>query len=151
DQTVDVLKKYPHLRWVSEPDRGEGDALNKALKLVTGDIVHWLNGDDWIEKGVYQRVADEMDPQAGRHVVYGKTNMVNDDLQFLWLKQSEPNMSLELLLRYWRNHQQPHQPSTFYSWQLVTDVGPFNDSLHFSIDLEYWLRVALKYRFHYVD
>jgi glycosyltransferase involved in cell wall biosynthesis/SAM-dependent methyltransferase len=151
DETVDVLKKYPHIRWTSEPDRGEGHALNKALKLVTGDIVHWLNGDDWIEPGVYRRVAAEMNPQAGIHVVYGMTNMVNDALQFLWLKKSSPHMSLELLLRYWRNAQQVHQPSTFYSRQLVDDVGPFNDSLHFSIDLEYWLRIAIKYRFHYVD
>jgi len=151
DQTVDVLQKYPHIRWTSEPDRGEGDALNKAIKQVTGDIVLWLNADDWEEPGVFERVADELDPDAGRHVVYGNTYMVNDDLVFMWLKQSAPQMNLEFLVRYWRNAQQPHQPSTFYSRQLVNDVGPFNDALHFSIDFEYWLRAAVKYRFHHVD
>jgi glycosyltransferase involved in cell wall biosynthesis len=151
DGTVDVLKKYPHLRWTSEKDKGEGDALNKALKQVTGDIVHWLNGDDWIEPGVYHRVAQEMNPAAGRHVVYGKTNMVDDNGKLLWIKQSSPQMGLELLLRFWRNYMQVHQPSTFYSRQLVDDLGPFNQELHYSIDLEYWLRIALRYSFHYVD
>ena len=46
DGTVDVLREYPHLTWVSEPDDGEVFALNKALKIASGDIIGWLNADD---------------------------------------------------------------------------------------------------------
>ena len=47
DETVDILKAYPHLKWISEPDRGEADALNKALRMARGDIIGWLNTDDY--------------------------------------------------------------------------------------------------------
>ena len=43
DNTVDILKKYPHLKWISEPDEGQADALNKGLAMATGDIVGWIN------------------------------------------------------------------------------------------------------------
>jgi glycosyltransferase involved in cell wall biosynthesis len=42
DGTVDILQEYPHLKWISEPDKGEAEALNKALRMVTGDIIGWL-------------------------------------------------------------------------------------------------------------
>src|SRR6266481_7579947 len=52
DGTVELLRRYcgqpgwEHLRWISEPDRGQSDALNKGCQLITGDIVGWLNSDD---------------------------------------------------------------------------------------------------------
>lgn len=151
DQTLDVLRKYPHLRWTSEPDKGEGDALNKALALATGDIILWLNADDWIEPGAFHRVAAEMDIDAGIHCVFGKTDMVDGEGRFLWLKKSEPAMNLPLLLRWWANGQHPHQPSCYYSRKMVQDLGPFNSALHYSIDYEYWLRIMVRYGFRYVD
>ena len=46
DNTLEILKKYSHLKWISEPDEGQSDALNKGFKLATGDIIGWLNVDD---------------------------------------------------------------------------------------------------------
>ncbi len=151
DGTVEILQKYPHIRWISEPDKGEGDALNKALRMVTGDIIHWLNADDWIEPGVYARVAQELNPAAGRHVVYGKTKISDEQGKTLWFKNSDPNMSLPRMLRWWSSQLHPHQPSCFYSRQMMEDLGPFDSSLHYSLDYEYWLRAIVKYKFHYVD
>ena len=47
DGTVEILKQFPHLSWVSEQDRGEAHALNKALAMAGGSIIGWLNADDW--------------------------------------------------------------------------------------------------------
>ena len=47
DGTVDVLKKYKHLIWVSEEDEGQSDALSKALSMSSGDIIGWINSDDY--------------------------------------------------------------------------------------------------------
>ncbi len=47
DNTLTVLKKYPHLKWVSEPDEGQSDALNKGFEKASGDIIGWLNADDY--------------------------------------------------------------------------------------------------------
>src|SRR5919202_749944 len=46
DETLDVLRRYPHLRWVSEPDRGQADAVNKGFRIARGEIFGWLNADD---------------------------------------------------------------------------------------------------------
>jgi glycosyltransferase involved in cell wall biosynthesis len=47
DGTVEILKRYPHLRWVSEPDRGQSDAMNKGFDLSSGEVVVYLNADDY--------------------------------------------------------------------------------------------------------
>src|SRR5690242_20339245 len=46
DTTLEILQRYPHLRWISEPDRGQADALNKGFALARGEIFGWLNSDD---------------------------------------------------------------------------------------------------------
>src|ERR1700730_2129145 len=52
DGSVELLREYSsrsgwsHLRWISEPDRGQSDALNKGFRMVTGSIIGWLNSDD---------------------------------------------------------------------------------------------------------
>ena len=56
DRTVELLKKYPHLIWVSEPDEGQSDAINKGFKLATGDIIGWLNVDDYYLADTFQKV-----------------------------------------------------------------------------------------------
>ena len=45
DNTLDVLRKYPHIRWISEPDRGQSHALNKGFRMATGDVLAWLLDD----------------------------------------------------------------------------------------------------------
>lgn len=151
DGTVEILKQYPHLRWVSEPDKGEGEALNKALRMARGDIIGWLNADDYYQEGVFRRVAQEINPQQNRHMVYGNTRFIDEKGVFIREKRSAPVIALPLLLRWWRHARHPHQPSIFYSRELIRAVGFFNQDLHFSIDYEYWLRAILNYRFFYVD
>jgi glycosyltransferase involved in cell wall biosynthesis len=48
------LKRYPHLKWISEPDAGQSDALNKSFRQATGDIVGWLTADDLYLPGCFQ-------------------------------------------------------------------------------------------------
>ncbi len=151
DNTVEILKSYPHLRWVSEPDDGEADALNKALRIVTGDIVCWLNADDWLLPGAFDMVAQKFRQRPGPCVVYGNTNLVDEAGNFLVLKKSAPNITLQFLARWWKCPAHPHQPSMFFSKAVIDDLGPFRQDLYFSVDYEYWLRAVMKYPFHYVD
>jgi len=61
DGTVDILKKYSHLKWVSEPDRGQASALNKGFRMATGDVIGWLNSDDSYLPGTFEVVARAFD------------------------------------------------------------------------------------------
>lgn len=109
DETVEILKKYPHLRWISEPDRGEADALNKALKMTQGDIIAWLNADDYYLEGVFERVSQEVIPSQNRHVIYGGTHIIDNQGRVIRTKGRCSKISLVSLLRFWRKNQPPHQ------------------------------------------
>jgi glycosyltransferase involved in cell wall biosynthesis len=76
DNTTEILKKYNHLKWVSEKDRGQTHALNKALELTTGDIIGWLNADDYYEKNIFEKVVNEL-KKKDVNFVYGNFNYVN--------------------------------------------------------------------------
>ena len=55
DGTIDILRSYPHLTWTSEPDRGQSDALNKGFSKAQGDVIAWINSDDYYApRGVFK-------------------------------------------------------------------------------------------------
>ena len=56
DGTVEILKKYSHLKWISEPDRGQTDAMNKALEMSDGDLIVYLNADDEFYPNIFKKV-----------------------------------------------------------------------------------------------
>lgn len=151
DGTVEILKSYPHLKWISEPDNGEGEALNRALKLATGDIIVWLNADDYFEKGALEEVIRVIDPDRGAHIAYGKARFVDEAGVFLWEKRPRRKIDLPYLLRWWNHRRLPHQPSLFFTRQVINEIGPFKQELHYSLDYDLWLRMAQKYEFHYID
>ena len=73
DDTVQILKRYPHLNWISEPDNGEAEALNKGLRMASGDIIGWLNADDWYAANVFQAIASTFNSAPDVHLVYGRS------------------------------------------------------------------------------
>jgi glycosyltransferase involved in cell wall biosynthesis len=151
DNTVEVLKSYPHIRWISEKDTGEANALNKALKMATGDVVCWLNADDYFFPDALIPVGELFMKNPSWELVYGNTHMVDPEGKIIWEKISVPDTSLKTLVRWWDNTTMPHQPSMFFSRSLLARVGPLNEHLHFSIDLELWLRCAVEAKFHYIN
>ena len=56
DDTVDILKKYKHLKWISEADKGQADAMNKGFNYSTGDIIVFLNADDYFFASAFNKV-----------------------------------------------------------------------------------------------
>jgi glycosyltransferase involved in cell wall biosynthesis len=65
DDTVEILRRYSgrpgweHLHWISEPDHGQSDALNKGFRMATGTIIGWLNTDDRYRPGCFATIAQE--------------------------------------------------------------------------------------------
>ena len=81
DGTVKIIQEYeakmPYLRWISEPDRGLYDAMNKGLRMATGDFVQFLNAGDWLyAPDTLEQMAAKISPQTG--VLYGETMLVDD-------------------------------------------------------------------------
>ena len=83
DDTPDVLARHPRLVVIREPDKGQADAINKGLARAAGSVLCVLNSDDTFAPGALRRVAAEIDPARGRHVVLGRCRFVDEADRFL--------------------------------------------------------------------
>jgi Glycosyl transferase family 2 len=143
DDTVPILQEYPHLLWSSEPDRGQSHAINKGFAQATGDIVTWLNSDDWLAPGALHAVAEAL---STKEIVMGAVE-VTDRTGARKEVQENPTRSWFDLLRYWVYYASPAQPGVFLRRTLLNRCrlpdGTFVDeTLHFSMDLDLWLRAG---------
>ena len=69
DNTVSIIKEYPHLKWVSEKDEGQADALNKGLKMATGDVIGWINSDDFYQDNIFMDVISHFDDKTVKWII----------------------------------------------------------------------------------
>lgn len=148
DATLEVLRQYPHLTWTSEPDRGQSDALNKGFSRATGEIIVWLNSDDWLAEGVFYDLAVHLKDYP---VVLGQaaeTDRAGTIRQIV----RNPARSFYDLMRYWIPYAWIAQTSVFFRRSLLEEVkrpdGTYLDEdLYFTMDMDLWLRMAIKYPF----
>lgn len=88
DETLDVLRDYPHLKWTSEPDEGQTDAINKGFRRATGDWMMWLNSDDYLRPGALKQVESFIQSHKDADVVYGECIFIAEDgTERVWKKQ----------------------------------------------------------------
>ncbi|GBD88055.1 hyaluronan synthase [bacterium BMS3Abin03] len=144
DNTVEIIKKYQDKidYWVSEKDDGQADAINKGIKKATGEIIAWLNSDDFYYPDALHGIAEAYlkYPDAGLYTGNGYkvdrsgnnprlyANSVGFDYNALL------NGSCFIL-----------QPSTFINRKAVDKLGLLDDSLRYGLDLEYWLRIGKEF------
>lgn len=137
DETVNVLKKYPHLKWISEKDKGQADALNKGLKLATGDIVGWLNSDDYYENDIFEAVAKHFEDPKTMWVI-GNLSCAFDESEET-VKDVSPEVTYEGLLS---NPDIVRQQPTFFRKEFLSRAGGWNPNHFMTMDFELWVRLA---------
>jgi glycosyltransferase involved in cell wall biosynthesis len=137
DSTVEILLRHPHLIWVSEKDRGQADALNKGLARSTGDIIGWINSDDYYEKNVFKAVVDEfLDPS----IMWVVGNIGLNDKHGVPVRfDKSPKITYERLLR---NPDIVRQQATFFRRQLIEQAGGWNAEYFMVMDYDLWVRLA---------
>ena len=139
DATLDVLRGYSdRVRWCSEPDRGQADAVNKGLRSTSGEIVGWLNSDDVYYPGALQAVCEFFDQHPAVDVVYGEGDYLDAQDRVIGRYATEP-FNLERLYETCFLC----QPAVFFRRRLVDRFGVLDPRLHYALDYEYWLRAAL--------
>lgn len=140
DNSVQILKKHANkLTFFSQKDRGQSDAINKGLKLARGEIVAWINSDDFYLPGTIKS-AVEILTQNDKIFVYGKGHHVDENGIFLEEYPTEP-FSLKRLAETCFIC----QPATFWRREVFDSVGYLDENLHFAMDYEYWIRIAKFY------
>ncbi len=141
DNTVDIIKQYEaHIAyWVSEPDEGQSHAINKGLERATGDIINWLNSDDYYYPDALKRVAEHFaDPSIT--CVGGRTRVFGPNTEF-FVEGTFVGKNLQQTMCY--THIE--QPATFFRKSAVDKMGMLSKDIHFVMDKEWWL----KYIFHF--
>ncbi|MCB0196129.1 MAG: glycosyltransferase [Anaerolineae bacterium] len=139
DGTVKILQKYESVvQWVSEPDTGQANAINKGFKKSTGEIVGWLNSDDIYMPGAFHRVAKFFNDHPNIDIIYGDYQLIDQNSNVLLRKQEIP-FDYNILL-YGLDY--ISQPTTFFRRSVFERSGYLDESLHYGLDWEYWLRLA---------
>lgn len=149
DQTVDIIKKYEPrfngtMKWVSEPDKGLYDAMNKGIRMATGDVVGILNSDDFFTTNdILLQVVNAFEANKEIDAVYGDVHFVNPD-------------NLEKCVRYYSSKVfrrslmkiglMPAHPSFYLKKERFEQFGYYKTDYKIAADFEFLLRVIYKGR-----
>ena len=142
DGSADILERYTArlARWVSEPDCGQSHAINKGLEWATGDVVAYINSDDYYLPGAFEAAARVMEDSDVRWCV-GRCRYQHEDgtLERLYVPEP-PSMPRTTMIR--ETWYVP-QASSFWRRDVFDQVGLLREDLHYIFDLEFGLRCAL--------
>ena len=149
DGSVEILRELGAdggFRWVSGPDGGQAGAINAGLEESTGDILAYLNSDDIYYPRTLSRVAEYFAAHPDCLVLYGNADHLREDGSLL-----EPYP-----VEAWNYARLPQvcflcQPAVFWRREVMVRFGPFDATLRYAIDYEYWLRVGKEVAFHHLD
>ncbi len=155
DRTVEIIKnyaeKYPHIRWISEKDHGQSDAMNKGLIHARGSIVNFLNVDDYFEPNTLLRVEELFKTLPEPSLLVGNCNIWDENNHLLYINKPD-HLTLQDLLIGMEIFMFPVNPSAyFYHKSLHERIGPYDITDHFSMDLDFILRAVQVANVKYVD
>lgn len=147
DESVAIIRKYSAriTSWVSEPDSGQSEALEKGFARATGEIAAWINSDDFYEPGAFYKVASAYMDQRFTFFC-GTCRMVDTGGNELSVLHT-PEVTHRTLIQYWKPHFCPPQPSIFFRREVLHELGGFDRTLQYAMDFDLWLRASRKYSF----
>nr|WP_290224465.1 glycosyltransferase family 2 protein [Trichocoleus desertorum] len=146
DNSVEIIRKYESwlTYWVSEPDKGQSDAIQKGFSLCTGVIWNWLNSDDLLEPNALQTIGITYQNHSSATIYSGYMTIFGQGESVLAPKCFE---MLSELVCIWEKWAVP-QPSVFLSRESCLKVKGLNTSLHYGMDYELYLRLSQLPRFN---
>lgn len=149
DGTLEILARHPHVRVVSERDKGQGHALNKGLAAARGRIICWLNSDDQYAPGAFAVARREL-IDNGRPIIFGNAREVFYDGRGEMIQRARWSCRADFL-RWWDKTVNILQPAVFFTRDVVKKTGLIRDDLHLVLDTEWWWRMSEHFPLHYVD
>ncbi|MBI5598270.1 MAG: glycosyltransferase, partial [Deltaproteobacteria bacterium] len=161
DGSVEIIKKYGSLlesgewpakclgidyKWKSERDNGQADAIKKSFDMATGEVFAWLNSDDVYLPGAVKKALERLceDPDLG--MVYGKGYNVDEAGDIL---EECPTRGFDIEGLAAFNF--ITQPSVFFRKEAYLAAGGMDASLHYSLDLDLWVRIGRRYSVEYIE
>jgi glycosyltransferase involved in cell wall biosynthesis len=140
DGTLDVLRSFgQRVRWISQPDRGQADAINNGFTQTHGEILTWLNADDTYAPGAIQTAATFLAHHPDVDVVYGNANFIDAQGELIG-----PCAHIESYDEHRLFHYSDFivQPAAFFRRSAFDAVDGLDASLHWAMDYDLWLKLA---------
>ena len=144
DQTLEILNRYKRrINYISEPDTGVSEALNKGFDLAKGEIIGWLNSDDvYYGMGTIEHIVHFFDAFKDVDIVYGDAVIISRDSTLLKYRLLLPYQSARMI-----RANRICQPATFMRKRVIDQVRPAD---YLTLDYEYWLRLdALGFKYQH--
>jgi glycosyltransferase involved in cell wall biosynthesis len=148
DETSSVVKDYAsRLKFISERDRGQSDAINKGFRMAKGSILAWLNSDDLYLPGAIRNGVAGFSQSPRPGAVYGEGYLIDR------AGDVTGRFPHTIPLNLWRlNYVSDYilQQSSFFRKDVLDDVGYLDENLHYAMDWELYIRIARRYPLGYV-
>lgn len=140
DGSVEIIEKYQDRLsgWISEPDQGQTDAINKGFERSQGEIMAWLNSDDLYHPGAVQGAVNFFRNNPDIGLVYGDTDLIDSDGR----KIGKFNAQQTSYQRLMRGGVYIPQPAAFWKRDLWEKSGPLDPGFFFAMDYDLWVRFA---------
>jgi glycosyltransferase involved in cell wall biosynthesis len=150
DRTIQILTEHQDLynvHWISEPDKGQSDAINKGLKLAKGDIIGWINSDDaYLSKHSLSKVVEYFKNHTDANILSGDCAIIDNKNWVRSIKFCLPVICTCVLSR--RNI--ILQPSVFFR-KNIADIYQADINLNYTMDYDLWLRISSEYKIYHFN
>jgi glycosyltransferase involved in cell wall biosynthesis len=138
DGTREIVERYPVAHFISEKDSGQAEAINKGMRLAKGDILAWLNSDDYYLPLTLQRVAAALGDTTQPRLVHGACLLWYEKEKRAREMRPDPFRREALFVS-----SVIFQPSAFWTRALWEKTGQLDETQHFVLDWDWWLRASL--------
>lgn len=151
DGSTELARAATHAILINEPDRGQSHGITKGFERCTGDILTWLNSDDFYpSKDTLKKVVAAFEANPAADIVYGGVNFVGTQGEFL--RKGFVNKNGPGLLRSFHQQVGIVQPGVFWRRKVFEELGGPAESYNYCMDYELWVRMAdAGLKWHYID
>jgi glycosyltransferase involved in cell wall biosynthesis len=148
DGSLDVLRSFgDRIRWVSEKDQGQSDAINRGFSRTRGDVLAWLNSDDTYAPGAVRTAMQFLAAHPDVAMVYGDADYIDADGKLI-----APCAHIEPFNRDRLFHYSDFivQPAAFFRRSAFEAVGGLDVSLNWTMDYDLWMKLAERFKIAYL-
>lgn len=148
DGTLDILHSYEgRVRWISEPDSGQANAVNKGWRLAQGEILGWVNADDVLEPQAAAAAVQAFQLNGPVACVYGRCQFIDSSGRKIGDYAARPYDYFDLFVG---GEDYIPQPAAFVRRMHAFEAGLLNENCRYVLDYDFWLRLGMRHPFLHV-
>jgi glycosyltransferase involved in cell wall biosynthesis len=147
DGSIDILNKYSHLKWISEKDTGQSNAINKGFKASKGEIIGWLNSDDVYMPGTFNKVQNIFLKNKEIDFIFSHCLRIDESGSIISLRDAKDPESYDV--RYYPNF--IPQPTVFFRSNIFQKTGYLDETYFLAMDVDYWRRIRKNHKMKLIN